>query len=626
MTENQAKLLAIIKRNPQKVLQNRKLFEACMKHLLRIISRAGLMPMVPNNTQKMILDAYFQQKGDGKPIRCIVLKGRQQGSSTGIAAILMIELLCRSNLTVLVASEKKGGSARNLFAKFRVFLENYPEFPTEMGIRQRCQSFLKDKQIDLYNNANVRIEGQQDVISYTNECIHISEASRFSDFQSFLGSCLQGTEELEGTSIFIESTAYGYGDGFHNEWTRAVEGKSGFIPVFAPWYIHERNTRALPTDAEELQQFESSVGRMRDRYGDEDVIQEQFGLDLNQIYWRRIRIDGTCQGSLEMFSREYPSTPDEAFLAQDTPVLHPRSLEWYRERTKPSEQLGYMLPEHTGGKREDGTQQAEFMESPQGAFESWGEPDPYKEYVIGSDHAEGTPTGDFNAGLLASRLPFEVTGKLRGNDATKLSSIEYAKQLYYVGKWYNDACILLETNGKNGGEVLTLLREWDYPNLMWENEIYRDVKSNRIGWSNQTATRKNATDLLYDSMFIDFREETAGVMKSEFAPIIPDIMTIEECQHIVWKSIGRWEAKRKGEYRSPGSSSVGCYDDLVIALICLLLAQKSLPKPKTEDEMKLEIHGPDHNMTDHIPDFIQDAYRPTIEDPKVNETAWWGYL
>ena len=443
MTENQAKLLSIIENKPELVLQNRKLFEACMKHLLRIISRAGLMPMIPNNTQKMILDAYFQQKSNGDPVRICILKGRQQGSSTGVAAILMIEILCRANLTVLVASDKKGGSARNLFAKFRIFVENYPEFPKEMSIRNRCKSFLKDKQIDLFNNANVRIEGQQDVISYTNECIHISEASRFTDFQGFLGSCLQGTEELEGTSIFIESTAHSYGDGFHNEWMRAKEGKSGFIPVFAPWHIHERNTMKLPSDPKELEDFRNSIGLLRDRYGDEQALIQSFDLTENQVYWRRTRIDKNCQGSLDMFAREYPSTADEAFLAQDTPVLHPKSLEWYRERVKPSKKIGYMVPEHTGI-RENGTQSAEFDESVHGAFELWEEPHPYKEYIFGSDHAQGTPTGDFNSGLLASRMPFEIVGKLRGNDATKLSTIEYSKQLYYLGRWYNWAHILLE--------------------------------------------------------------------------------------------------------------------------------------------------------------------------------------
>ena len=625
MNVNQAKLLSIIENKPELVLQNRKLFESCMKHLLRIISRAGLMPMIPNNTQKMINDAYFKQKDAGLPVRVIILKGRQQGSSTGVAAILMLELLCRANLTVLVASEKKGGSAINLFDKFRIFMENHPSFPEDMSIRDRTKSFLKNKRIDLYNNANVRIEGQQDVISYTNECIHISEASRFSNFESFLGSCLQGTEELDGTAIFIESTAHSYGDGFHNEWVRAVEGKSGFIPVFAPWYIHERNVRALPADPDEVEEFKTSIGTMRDRYGDEESLIQQFELTDEQVYWRRIRIDKYCQGSLEMFAREYPATADEAFLAQDTPVLHPKSLQWYRERVEPSQAIGYMIPEHTG-KREDGTQPAEFEESVFGALEVYKEPDPYKEYMAGSDHADGTPTGDFNAGLIASRMPFEIVAKLRGNDATKLSSIEYARQLYYTSRWYNNASILLETNGKNGGEVLTQLREWDYPNLMWENEVYPDIKSNRIGWTNQVATRKNATDLLYDALLIDFRNKSDGRMRSEFAPIIPDLMLIEECQHIVWKSLGRWEAKRKGDYRAPGSSSIGCYDDLVIALICLVLAQKSLPKPKTEDDLKLEIHGADHAMTDHIPDFIQEQYRPVIEDPSMDQTAWWEYL
>lgn len=624
MSEQQRKLLAIIQKDPERILNSRKLFEAAMKHLLRIVSRAGLVPMIPNNTQKMVLDAYFEQKQSGKPVRIIILKGRQQGSSTICGAILMIEMLCRSNLTTLVCSEKKGGSAKNLFSKYKVFIENYPEFESTLSVKARTRVFRGDSNFELLNGSNLRVEGQGDVVSYTNEILHLSEASRFTEFETFLGSCLQGTEELEGTGIFIESTAYAYGDGFHNQWQRAKGGLSNFIPVFAPWYIHERNTMALPDDEDEREAFINSIGQYRDRYGDEGSLVDQYGLNYNQLFWRRERIDNSCQGSMDMFKREYPSNDIEAFMAQDTPVLHTRSLEWYRDRAEPSKKIGYMLPD-IAGKREDGTQKAEFLDSVHGAFEIWDEPHPYREYIVGSDHAEGLPTGDFNAGLVAQRLPFKIVAKLRGNDASKLDEVSYAKQLYYILRWYNNAYVLPENN-THGNTVVNTLNEWEYPNIMYERDVYPDAKSKRMGWQNNKATSKHGIEVLYDALRLDFTRNPEGELRSEWAPIIPDMQTIEECQHIVWKGVGQWGAKRKGDYRAPGSSAIGCYDDLVIALMTTVLGHQALPRPKTEDELKLEIHGPDHQMTDHIPYFIADQYRDPDKSTYASEHEWWGHL
>ena len=128
--------------------------------------------------------------------------------------------------------------------------------------------------------------------------------------------------------------------------------------------------------------------------------------------------------------------------------------------------------------------------------------------------------------------------------------------------------------------------------------------------------------MLYGALRIDFsHEDGKGRMRSEFAPIIPDQQTIEECQHIVWKSKGRAEAKRKGEYRAPGASDVGCHDDLTISLIGLLFAQKALGPCKTEDQMKMVVHGPDHPLADHLPREMKIEYEHDFANIFNNEVG-----
>ena len=42
--------------------------------------------------------------------------------------------------------------------------------------------------------------------------------------------------------------------------------------------------------------------------------------------------------------------------------------------------------------------------------------------------------------------------------------------------------------------------------------------------------------------------------------------------------------------------------------------------------MRLEIHGPDHQMTDHIPYFIADQYRNQDTSEYASEYEWLGHL
>ena len=48
----------------------------------------------------------------------------------------------------------------------------------------------------------------------------------------------QSVPYAHGSIIIIESTANGVGGWFYDEWSKAVQGKTVFVPMFFPWYKH----------------------------------------------------------------------------------------------------------------------------------------------------------------------------------------------------------------------------------------------------------------------------------------------------------------------------------------------------------------------------------------------------
>ena len=74
---------------------------------------------------------------------------------------------------------------------------------------------------------------------------------------------------------------------------------------------------------------------------------------------------------------------------------------------------------------------------------------------------------------------------------------------------------------------------------------------------------------------------------------IPDAMLIDEMMQFIYKASGatnreKAEAARKGEYRKPGESEFGFYDDRVFALMGAYLGHQALANPKSERDIRVE--------------------------------------
>lgn len=98
------------------------------EHLLKLRKKSGAIePFVFNAAQLKLHEAIEKQKAETGRVRVVVLKARQLGISTYIAARLFHRTVSNPGLrTVIVGHEQRASS--NLFQIVRRFYDNLPEY------------------------------------------------------------------------------------------------------------------------------------------------------------------------------------------------------------------------------------------------------------------------------------------------------------------------------------------------------------------------------------------------------------------------------------------------------------------------------------------------------------------
>jgi hypothetical protein len=163
--------------------------------------------------------------------------------------------------------------------------------------------------------------------SSTAQLLHASEAAFWASLQEQLAALVQTIPDLPETEIIIETTGRQFGDEFHQLWRRAESGESEFMPVFLPWSI-DGSYRAKVPEGFTMSAEEASLAALH-------------SLDQEQIAWRRAKVSQL--GSLDYFKREYPLTPDEAFMASQFDSFITADLVMAARKTTDIEGYGPLL-------------------------------------------------------------------------------------------------------------------------------------------------------------------------------------------------------------------------------------------------------------------------------------------
>jgi hypothetical protein len=254
------------------------------------------VPFTFNAAQRELHRRLEEQKAKTGRVRAIVLKARQMGISTYIAARYYKHTVGNAGLrTIIIGHEKRAST--NLFQLVKRFHEHMPEDLRPATGTSNAEELIFD-QIDsgyLVSVATQEGAGR----SATAQLLHASEAAFWVALLEQMAALMQTVPDIDGTEIILETTGKEFGDDFHKLWRSAEAGESEFLPIFLPWSIEPSYRTKLPDD------FTMT--------SEEKGLAELHGLDAEQIYWRRRKI-GELR-SEDLFKREYPLTPEEVFMA-----------------------------------------------------------------------------------------------------------------------------------------------------------------------------------------------------------------------------------------------------------------------------------------------------------------------
>lgn len=274
----------------------------CLKIRLKVpdpITGEMIVPFRLNRVQKYIHATVQEQLEKIGKIRAIILKARQEGASTYIGGRLYWRVTHAYGVRAFILTHEEKATA-NLFEIVKRFQENcHPAVrPRVKASNARELSFEELDSGYKLGTAGNRSIGRSSTIQF----LHASEAAFYAHAEEHAKGIWQSVPDGPKTEIFIESTANGVGNWFHQQWQRAETGESEYLPIFTPWYWQDEYRKELQPD------FSLT--------GEEKELAALYQLDNKQLMWRRAKIIEWTTPETDgekFFKQEYPANAAEAF-------------------------------------------------------------------------------------------------------------------------------------------------------------------------------------------------------------------------------------------------------------------------------------------------------------------------
>jgi len=430
-------------------------FEDFAKDHIKIITKdssKGFVPFELNSPQKVINDALEKQLKETGKVRAIILKARQQGISTYCAARVFWKTYY-TPYTRSVVMAHDSPTSDNLFSMSKNLIENMDE-----DVRPKyARSNAKEIQFE-HNNAGYRLytAGSPEAGRGTTPTIaHLSEVAFWQHDEKILAGLFQGISQAPGTEVILESTANGASGEFYRLWKGAVEGKNGYVPIFVPWFLTSEYRTPVPKG------FELTM--------EEEELKEEYNLDDEQIFWRRLKIE---ESGARKFQQEYPAKPEEAFIVSGSNVFDSKIT---NDMVGRSPRKRMMFNDEFGS----------WDEHREGDLQIWIPPTFDAKYAIAADVSLGT-NQDYSVAVV-----FNSERQLCAMYRTNIMDPgTFGDILFYLGRYYNNALLCVESNSI-GNTTLDRLMQMSYVNLYYETKVasMRTQDTTRLGFRTTSASK-----------------------------------------------------------------------------------------------------------------------------------------
>lgn len=514
-------------------------------NFLKIRDKEGkIVPLKPKPSQVKLLRLVEKLEKEKKPVRVIILKARQVGFSTLVEALAYNKTSTQFNYNSYIIAHEDQAS-QNLYDMFKRYHEN---MPPEL---QPMISTMNSKELEFKNPTRNPLEyrknpGLQSCIklatagnvgagrSQTLNFLHASEVAFWKDAKTLMTGLMQTVPDTPNSYVFLESTANGVGGYFYDMWQQAERGENDFVPLFFAWFEEPTYTAPFYTE-EERQAFIDEVNYVhKDHNGkiihtEEYELMKQFNLTYEQLNWRKKAIRNKCGGDIDQFRQEYPSTPEEAFIASGRPKFNVNVLREYLRNIKKPIWRGIF----------EGNI---LVEKEKGEFEIFRHPEDGEFYVAGADVAEGLIDGDYSVCyVMDSKM--NLCAKWRGHIDPDL----FGDTIVKICKLYNNAFVGVENNNHGLTTLKAITQKNEYYNVFYSKTYDKlsDKISQKLGWTTNSRTKP----LMIDKLAEFIREKWVDM---------PDADLVKECLTYIIEDNGATNAQ------------IGCHDDCVMSFAITL--------------------------------------------------------
>jgi len=497
-----------------------------IENFLKIRTKAGDLVKFKLNPMQIKSEKLIEkhQTSKGKPTRVIWLKARQHGISTYAEAKVFKRTATRPNRnTLIVAHEDK--ATQNLFGMSKLYFEELPEIlrPMKKYSNETALTFENSTNDDNEKAKNPGLRSKITVATAKNvdtgrsatiHSLHASEVAFWDNAEKLMTGLLQCVPDDPSSEIYIESTANGVGGWFYNFWKKSERGETDYLPIFLAWFENPDYTKKFESKQERNEFIRTIEAVLFDSHGnivktEEQILREQFDLSWEQLHWRHWCIANKLHGDLELFHQEYPSTPDEAFIASGRPRFAIGVVKEYKAHAYEPKKIGYL------NYRE---KKLIFDDEQKGYIRIWKEPEPDMFYCIGADVAEGLIDGDYSCAVVLDQQ-LNVCASWHGHIEPDL----FGDELVKMAKLYNEAYIGVENN-KDGLSVLKAIQRKEYWNIYYTKNYDKisDQITQKMGWT----TTSKSKPLMINQLAEYIRNKWLGVWWIE---MITEMLTYVIC-------------------------------------------------------------------------------------------------
>ena len=515
---------------------------------------------VPNTLQKRMFAHYRKCQIEDKPCKMIILKPRQKGASTCAQALTYHHMRKHENLSGSLMGDISGTSDK-VFEIYRRYAE-YDLFPWDESGGSLAEGGSLADLIKLKSRSNYGKETAGSKNAGRSGTIQVGNMTEVA-FWPMQGErdpalgYLQSLYDGDNISLVVaDSTPNGPNGWFYRTWVQDNE----WAKIFAAWY--EFDDSSTPFENESMKQ--DFIDTMTE---DEKSEMERFGVNYEQLHWRRRVLQDKCDGDISKFRQEYPSDPDECFLMSSRPRFHVANVE---NMMKAAEKIKFKTG--TMSVQNDG-RSGSFTPDKGGMWKVYEEPEYDSRYIISVDTCTGedqqmqglAADPDFHS-VQVWKAPFEDwhgdwhVPRLVALHHSRLDIGILAHEVEGAARWYGNAFVVPEVNN-SGLALLKYLLEMGLS--VYRRRKYNDsmgMVEKSFGWSTDKITRKT----IIDHMASELIDENFD---------IPDIDVLKELKTFIINDRGKPEA-------APGH-----HDDHVLAAAIAIYnidqaSKYQLPKKK----------------------------------------------